>query len=167
MLPTIILPVVKFDDIDKFLQHLAGVGEIEAGMASVGDAAAYALVWEWGNLRQTKEGPRTIKGINPDGSEVFLSSQAPFGYIRVNEGRYWGIINEELAKVNLDQSTTRAMQAELKRAAKEITKRMTEVTKETVPVGHGDLKDSLRPVNPGDALLQLVGDDFETLTLEE
>ena len=167
MLPSILVPVANFQNIDQVLRHLAGVEEVEAGIASVGDAAAYALVWEWGNLRQTREGPRTIQGTNPDGSEVWLSSQAPFGYIRVNEARYWGIVQEVLANVNMDQTNSRAMSQELKRAAREIIKRMVAVTQETVPVDRGDLHDSLRPVNPGDALLSEEGDDYEILTLSE
>ena len=52
-------PEFLFDKLDEFLlefeQHDQ---EIKAGVAVVGDAAAYALVWEWGNTRQSKPGPK-------------------------------------------------------------------------------------------------------------
>ena len=116
---------VDFANIDEFLVELVNVPEVTAGVASVGDAAAYALVWEWGNTRQKKPGPKTVKGTNPDGKMVWLSSQAPFGYIRIHEPEYWQVIEEEMSSVDLNklrskQEITSNLRNVAKRAVKKI-----------------------------------------------
>ena len=54
--PAIPIPTVLFE-LSKFLHELElDSVEVQAGVASVGEAAAYALVWELGNAVQTKPG---------------------------------------------------------------------------------------------------------------
>lgn len=133
-----------YKQLHDFVQEMEDVDErIESGIVSVGDAAAYANVWEWGNLRQTKEGPKTTLGINPDGDQVWLTIQAPYGYIRVNMETYQLIMMEEIDKVNFAQTSGRDIDKQLKRATDRISKRILEVLKDTVPVDSGDLQDSL------------------------
>src|SRR6266850_3972819 len=92
-------PVALFDKLDEFmLEFEQHDQEIKSGVMVVGDAVGYAEVWEWGNLRQTKPGPRTVIGTNPKGDMVWLSSQAPFGWIRVNEDEIWNAVRKELEK---------------------------------------------------------------------
>lgn len=167
MPPTSIVPTATIFDLDGFLKLCDSVEEVTAGMASVGDAAAYALVWEWGNIRQTQPGPKTVVGINPDGTSVWLSSQAPLGYIRVNEPKYWNIIKNVLQKLDFNQPNGKALRRDLEFCARTIAQKMVEVTQETVPVDKGDLHDSLRAVNPGSKLLTMEGDEYETFSMEE
>lgn len=127
--------------------------DITAGVASYGDAAAYAEVWEWGNVRQTKQGPKTVLGENPDGEQVWLSIQAPSGYIRVSEEVYWFILKQELGKVQFKGTTAKEITLELEAAAKKAMKRIAQVIGENAPVDKGDLSKSFKPVNPGDAML--------------
>src|SRR3954471_15404856 len=95
-----------FDKLDELLLELEEHDkEISAGVATVGEPAAYAEVWEWGNVRQTKKGPKTVLGINPDGEKVWLTIQAPFGYIRINENEFWQAVKDELAKVKFKSTT--------------------------------------------------------------
>jgi hypothetical protein len=135
-------------DIEKLFADLEPV---TTGMASEGPAAAYALVWEWGNIRQTKPGPKTVIGTNPDGSMVWLSIQAPFGYIRINEPTYWNIVTEVMHTVDFSKAN---LQQELERAADRIMQAVVEVTQMTVPVDSGELRASLKVVAPGDPLLE-------------
>ena len=148
-----------FDKLDELLLELAEHDKlITAGVASTGEAAAYAEVWEWGNVRQTKEGPKTVLGINPDGENVWLSVQAPVGYISVNENQYWSILKDELAKVKFKSTTTKGITDELNTASVKAMKRICKVIAETAPVDSGQLSDSFEVVQPDDPLLD---DDSE------
>lgn len=115
---------------------------VSVGVAVVGPAAAYAEVWEWGNVRQTKKGPRTVLGTNPDGESVWLSSQAPNGYIRVNEDKYLGIVKIELEKVKFSSPDGAAMKRELQDAGKRIMEQVADVIREAAPVDTGQLRSS-------------------------
>lgn len=166
-LPSLLSPTMSLEGFEA-LKDLVGDGRvIEFGMASVGEASAYALVWEWGNVRQTKPGPKTVIGTNPDGKMVWLSMQAPFGYIRINENKYWDSIKTELGNVKFDQPNARALERELKRAGKRIADQVVTITKMSVPVDSGDLRDSLKAVYPDDSFLEESGNRFETLVLKE
>lgn len=143
------MPYIKFDDLyrvlDEFVEDLSIESDeiIRIGIGSQGAGSEYALVWEWGNVRQTKQGPKTVLGINPDGSKVWLTIQAPFGYIRVNVPRYWQIVYQEMGKVNFNRSG-RQIDTQIRRATKIISERILEIVKETVPVDTGQLRDSLK-----------------------
>src|SRR5580765_2079633 len=122
------VPLPGFDnktakEIKKLLdgyKEAADAGPVRGGVISEGDAAAYALVWEWGNARQTKEGPKTVRGINPDGQPVWLSIQAPYGYIRIHEAESVNIIEMVLANADFETPETgKQIIAEMKRAAAE------------------------------------------------
>jgi hypothetical protein len=151
--PTVYSTAV-IDKLDEFLLELAEHDqEITAGVAAVGDAAAYSEVWEWGNVRQTKQGPKTTLGVNPDGEKVWLSLQAPFGYIKVNENQYWDVLKDELGKVKFKSTTARGITQELEAAAKKAMKRVAEIIGDHAPVDTGALSKSFRVINPGDAML--------------
>src|ERR1700677_1413311 len=61
---------------------------------------AFALVWEWGSLRLTKPGPKTVWGTNPNGEARILTKTAPLGYIRVNKQKYIEFIQKEVNGIN-------------------------------------------------------------------
>lgn len=165
MAPTIYATAL-FDKLDELLLEFGEQDkETTAGIASVGPAAAYAEVWEWGNVvRQTKPGPKTVLGINPDGERVWLTIQAPFGYIKVNENQYWDILKDELRKVRFESHTTRGISEELEAAAVKAMKRIVKIIRDTAPVDTGALRKSFTVILPGDALLE--NDDSDrTLTI--
>ena len=162
--PTV-YPTIMFDKLDEFLLELEEHDkEISAGVMSVGPAAAYSEVWEWGNVRQTKPGPKTVLGTNPDGSSVYLSIQAPFGYIKINENQYWEIVKEELNKVEFKGTTAREITKELEAAGFKAMRRIAKVIAEHAPVDHGDLSKSFEAVPPGDTMLD-DQDDSRLLTI--
>jgi hypothetical protein len=98
-------------------------------------------------------------GINPDGKRVFLSIQAPHGYIRVNEPLYWAALEEEIDAMEFTGGSSAAIRGEMEQAAKRAAKRVQEIIQEHVPVDHGDLHDSIKVVNPGDELLEQAEED--------
>lgn len=127
---------------------------IEVGLAVEGPAAAYAEVWEWGNARQTKEGPRTVRGVNPNGESVWLSSQAPRGYIRVNDSIYLDIIKVELGKLEFKGTDALSVKQDIERTCIDIMQQIAHVVEEHAPVDTGQLSQSFRVVRPNDPLLQ-------------
>lgn len=136
---------------------------IESGVCSDGDAAAHALVWEWGNTRQEKQGPRTVKGQNPAGASVWLSSQAPEGWIAINEPDMWDAIDRRMASFDLEGNTEGAMSDELERISLAVSNDILKILHSTVPVDSGDLDHSLRVVEPGDPLLDQIEDHFSEM----
>jgi hypothetical protein len=157
-----------FDDLDEFLLELAEHDkEITAGVAATGEAAAYAEVWEWGNMRQSKEGPRTVLGVNPDGEDVWLSFQAPAGYISIHENQYWDILKQELKKVKFKSKTAQGITKELQSASVRAMKRIIPIISDSAPIGIADtsptLNKSFRVVMPGDPSLDNT-DDRKVLT---
>ena len=157
-------PLLQFE-LDKFLLEFQQQNKtVEAGVGVEGPGAAYALVWEWGNARQTQIGPRTTIGINPDGTRVFLSIQAPRGYIRVNTPLYWAALESELNKVKFSGSTTLAIREELERAAVKAANRIRDIIREHVPVDTGQLHADIRTIGIGDSILD-EAEDFGALVL--
>src|SRR5476649_808458 len=144
MVPTI-YSTAMFDKLDELLLEFAEHDqEVNAGVASTGPAAAYAEVWEWGNVRQSKPGPRTVLGTNPDGKSVWLSIQAPFGYIQIHENDYWEALKEELGKVKFSSTTAKGITEELQAAAKKAMKKCAQLISESAPVDTGQLADSFK-----------------------
>lgn len=143
---------LEVDELTEFLGGFADLRHtVEAGLLATGPAAAYAEVWEWGNARQTKQGPKTVLGVNPDGETVWLSTQAPMGYIAVHTDKYLQIIIAELAKLALQggQGTVN----ELKVVARNAMEKIKEVVSEHAPVDSGQLRDCFRVVDDDDPVL--------------
>lgn len=140
------------DRLDSFLEELMLDHDITAGVAATGPAAAYAEVWEWGNIRQSKPGPRTVLGTNPNGKMVWLSVQAPFGYIRIHENDFWQALKEELKKVKFNSTNSEGITDELNAAARKAMKVCAQLIADSAPVDTGDLRDSIKPVTGEDPL---------------
>lgn len=146
-------PGYELENEKSFLRELeVPADSVYCGVISEGEAAEYALVWEFGNVRQTKKGPKTTIGITPDGKRVWLSIQAPFGYIRINEGLYWEIVREELGKISFSGGTGDSVLLEIKKASFRICDRVAEVIRDTVPVDTGALRASIVPTFPNDEI---------------
>ena len=159
-------PTVLFDQLDEFLLEFEEHDkEISSGVMVVGDAADYALIWEWGNTRQTKQGPRTVLGPNPSGKIVWMSSQAPEGWIRTNEDQFWTAFEQELQKASFDQPDARAMTKELEKRAVAAAERVADILREKAPKDSSLLSESLVVVEPGRAILDTEEDDFGPLTM--
>ena len=155
------------DKLDFMLLELAQQNKLtEAGVKVEGPAAAYALVWELGNAKQTKPGPKTVRGINPDGSHVFLSIQAPRGYIRVSSSLYAAALKQELTKVKFVSESTGAISTQLERAAVRTVKRIRDIIKDHAPVDSGELVSNIKIVEPGDPLLD-EAEEFDAMLLGE
>jgi hypothetical protein len=152
--PTIPVPDIMFE-LDKFLLELEQHDkEIQAGVASVGEAAAYSLVWEFGNARQAKKGPKTVKGVNPEtGETVWLSIQAPHGYVRISENLYWEALRQEMSKITFSGNTAKEITKELEACAVRAMKTIRKIIAQHAPKDKGDLSKSFEVVMPGDTLL--------------
>ncbi len=146
--------------LDSFREASAG-GPVRGGVASVGEASAYALVWEWGNSRQTQKGPKTVLGTNPDGSQVWLSLQAPFGYIRIHEPEYIQILEKELEAMDFDALDARDIRTAMELAAIRAGEKMAALIRETVPLDSGDLKESIVAMDSDDPDLEKVDEGLE------
>ncbi|SRR6266403_2434248 len=164
------VPLPGFDDattkeLKKWLagyERAADEGPVRGGVVSDGDAAAYALVWEWGNARQTKEGPKTVKGMNPDGEEVWLSIQAPFGYIRIHEPDFIRIIEEKLGAIDFSKAiSAKEVRDEMKKASSSAAEMIAEIIRETAPIDSGDLRESIQAADPEDPDLAVEDEDIE------
>jgi hypothetical protein len=167
MLPASIFPTATFEKPEEFLaQFLRLDKEILSGVASVGEPAAYALVWEFGNARQSSPGPKTVLGTGPDGKMVWLSIQAPFGYIRINEPSFWNIIKDCINGINYDQPDSKSLQREFERAFTKAAQGCCDVLQMSAPVAGGLLRDSMLALKPGDPMLDEETDDFETFMME-
>jgi bacteriophage HK97-gp10 putative tail-component len=135
---------------------------VRGGVISEGDAAAYALVWEWGNARQTKQGPKTVRSFNPDGEEVWLSIQAPQGYIRINEPEFVMILQKKLGEMDLSNwEEAQDILDAMKKASVEAANQIAEIIKETAPVASGALRDSIGPADPNDPDLAVDDEELE------
>jgi hypothetical protein len=145
---------IIFEKLDEVLLELESHDKLfAAGVASIGEAAGYALIWEWGNARQVQAGEETCQGTNPDGSTVWLSVQAPFGYISINEPLYWAIVQEVLSEVKFAQTDPAAMTAEFEKAMFKIAKLIAPIIRDAAPFASGALRDSITALAPGDSLL--------------
>ena len=135
-----------YEDLAALFTEYSNIDEAQAvvGIMVEGPAAAYADVWEWGNARQTKKGPKTTRGINPDGSSVWLTITAPHGYIRTNIGKFWTIIDQEIGNVDFEQSSGRQIDKQIKKAARRIGERVASVIAKAAPYDTGDLSESIR-----------------------
>jgi hypothetical protein len=167
---TINVPLPGFDaatvaKVKKLLdgyQKAADAGPVRGGVVVEGDAAAYALVWEWGNARQTKEGPKTVKGMNPDGEEVWLSIQAPFGFIAINEPTYFQIIEQHLSAIDFSEvETAKDILDAMKKASSAAATEIAEVIRQHAPYDSGQLREEIQPADPDDPDLAVTDNDIE------
>jgi hypothetical protein len=143
---------LDLDGLEEFLESLKDLDQVvESGLVASGPAAAYAEVWEWGNARQTKQGPKTVMGINPDGETVWLSTQAPMGYISIHSDAFIGIVQEEMTKLAL--AGGEGTNEELRQVTVNAMNRIKEIVAEHAPVDTGQLRDCLTVVEDGDASL--------------
>lgn len=155
---TVTIPLPSLDDasakeLKKILsgmQKASEKGPIRGGVISEGDAAAYALVWEWGNARQVKKGPKTVQGTNPDGDTVWLSIQAPYGYVRIHEEQYVKMLEEELGDADFGGMGGDEILQALRKVSLLASNRCAQLIRETVPVDSGDLRDSIVAADPDD-----------------
>lgn len=149
-----------YDGLVDIFQEFSNSDEAEVlvGIVSEGDAAAYANVWEWGNARQTKKGPKTTRGINPDGSEVWLTITAPRGYIRVNFAKFWQVIDKEMAKIDFDSNSGRKVDKQIKNASKKIGDEIAAIIADNAPYDSGDLSESIKATTE---IVELDADDEE------
>ena len=146
--------------LDGFKQASAE-GPVRGGVASVGEASAYALIWEWGNARQTQKGPKTVLGVNPDGEQVWLSLQAPFGYVRIHESEYIQILEKELKEIDFNALDARDIRTAMELVALKASEKIAELIRETVPVDSGDLKESIVALDPDDPALEEIDEGLE------
>lgn len=161
-----------FDQLETLALELAAQERFsQVGIVVEGAPAAYALVWEYGNLRQTQQGPKTVEGVNPNGEIVWLSAQAPSGYIQVNSPKYWQIVETELSKVRFmaDRPTRRTrkqrsvyLMEQIDKAGKRAAKGILNLIRETVPVDTGALRDAIR-VAENDELTSITSEDVDVL----
>jgi hypothetical protein len=106
------------------------------------------------NVRQHKKGPKTTLGVNLEtGEQVWLTIQAPTGYVRVNEERYWRIIRDHLQALTLAGTTRVEIRRELEKAAYSMAKEIAEVIRETAPIDEGALRASILALPPGTSWL--------------
>jgi len=133
---------------------------IESGVAVDGEPAAYALVWEWGNERQYKKGPRTLEGTNPTGQTAWMSTQAPRGWIAINEPEMWEAIDAVLGNIDFQGNAEFDIGLVLEKASEDISRKMLVILRRTVPVDSGDLDSALGVVSPGDPILDVIEDSF-------
>lgn len=165
---TVPLPGLDDGTVKEIKKLLAGYeqaakdGPVRGGVVVEGDAAAYALVWEWGNVRQVKEGPKTVKGINPDGEEVWLSVQAPFGYIRIHEPDFLRILMEKLSAIDFSKASTgKQIRDEMKKASAASGEAIAELLREFAPRDKGDLREALQAADPDDPDLAVDNEEIE------
>lgn len=162
-LPGLDKPTVK--ELKKLLDgytQAAAAGPIRGGVAVEGDAAAYALVWEWGNARQTKEGPKTVKGQNPDGEEVWLSIQSPFGYIAINEPVYFQILEAQLGEADFSKAkSAKDIIQEIQRVSQKAAQLIAEVIRQHAPEDSGQLREEIQPAEPDDPDLAVDNEEIE------
>jgi hypothetical protein len=129
-------------DFTEWMEKAARV--VEAGVAMEGAPSAYGLTWEYGNRRQEYPGPKTLLSENPLGEMEYLTTQAPHGWIAVNESKMRDAINSRLAAADLDDIEDACLQASMD---------IYNILQETVPMDSGALSNSLVIVQPHDDLL--------------
>lgn len=136
--------------LDEIYSELEQDNNISSGVGVFGPAAAYALVWEFGNLRQHQQGPRTVMGVNlATGAQVWMSSQAPWGYVRASEADMWLVIEEEIKKARLG-NTRAEVWKQLNEVATRIAVKCSRIIREAAPEDSGELKSNIIPLLPGD-----------------
>lgn len=143
--------VVEFEDtLDRIFQELEEAPTLTSGVGVLGPGAAYALVWEFGNIRQHKQGPKTVLGVNPvTGERVWMSIQAPWGYVRSNESEMWTVINQEIEKAKLG-NTRQEVWREMNEVSTRIAVECQKIIRKAAPIDTGELRADIQEILPGD-----------------
>ena len=151
---------VKVDpEWSRWFESLAEM--VEGGIVAEGDPSNYALVWEFGNQRQYKKGPKTVRGVNPLGKKAWLSSQASHGWISINEPLMWDVIDKRYETLDFDSPD---ILKEIKRVAVDVLIDIYNILQNTVPMDSGDLSNSLEIVEPDQAkVLEMAEDIFQDI----
>lgn len=126
---------------------------VEAGVKVSGEAAGYALVWEWGRVG-VSPGPKTLWSDNPDGEIRVLTLTAPHGWIRVNRIRYETLLKQKVGALNFASSPIEQWAKMLEGAVESAASESMEIMVETAPIDTGLLRGSLSVVKGGDPLLE-------------
>lgn len=166
---TISVPLPGLDDktvkeLNKLfvgMKDASDAGPVRGGVISEGDAAAYALVWEFGNARQTQSGPKTVLGTGPDGESAWLSTQAPMGYIRVNEPEFVMILEKALADMDMDLTSGSQIRKAMLAASALAAEKIADMIRDWAPRDTGALRDSIGPADPEDPDLALEDNQME------
>lgn len=154
-------PLLKFGNLQEFIKDFQGMDNLAGGVAVYGSAAAYALVWELGSLRAKKPGPRTLWSINRNGRRIIMSTQAPGGYVAINEDKFWPIIEAELDKVDYGQNAKR-IQLEMSVAIDNASQKIARIVAETAPVASGDLRSQISGVDTDET--SILGNDSKLVS---
>jgi len=143
------------ESLDEFMSEFSQeIDSVDAGVGVIGEAAAYALVWELGNVRQTKPGPKTTLGVNlATGERVWLTIQAPTGYVRTNEALFWQIIKKRLGALDLSGKKSDEIKQALKDTSVACVKDIAEIIRNAAPIDKGTLREQIQVIMPGDELL--------------
>lgn len=150
MLPGIRLPALvsaAVADMKALSRGSLPSGIVYGGVESNGDPSAYSQVWEWGNIRQTKKGPKTTLGIGPNGERAWLSIQAPFGYVRISAPRFGEAIERRMLEID---PTADDAEQQIKTAILNASEDVASIIRSTVPVDSSDLRNSIRAIGPDD-----------------
>lgn len=153
------LEIGNLDALDRMIRDLPSVRE--AGVAVGGDAAAYALVWEWGSARIHRPGPKTTWGENPSGDRVVLTLTAPHGFIRIHNEKYIQFLIEAFQRITWGSLAISDWPKAIDEMLNGVAKQCSNFISEGAPFDTGDLKASIYPVGPDDALL--IGDEDEII----
>jgi len=141
---------------------------VKAGVAVKGYAARYALVWEWGTLRFSTPGPKTMYGSNPDGvgTKIFTKT-APSGYIRIHKQQFYGMVQLAVKSISAQQAFSDGTYAvQLTDNANRAATEIAQIMAKDAPIDTGLLRSSIVAVDGSDvdSLLQasfrplLIGD---------
>lgn len=115
---------------------------VRLNLVVTGDAARYALIWEWGRV-SCSPGPKTLWGTNPDGETRVMTKTAPSGFIRINRYKYRDIIKEELAAIRWSRLKPSEWNAAVTRALRRAAPRIAQLISDTAPIDTGDLREAI------------------------
>lgn len=124
---------------------------VTVGVASEGDASEYAKVWEFGSSVIQQPGPHTVYGVNGLGEGAIMSSQAPAGYIRVNQEKFMSAVQEHMA--NVDWTDLSNLRDNIEVAMNDAAEQCRDIIAAAAPVDTGALSLSFEFVPVGDELL--------------
>lgn len=150
-------PLVIFPNLQQFLKEFEGIGSVTGGVGVFGSAAAYALIWELGSLRE-HTGPKTVWGTNRDGDRRIFSSQAPEGYVGVVSDEFWPIIVEELGHLTFRGTDSHSIRLELEVVIDNAMQRIARIIADAAPVDSGDLRSQIQYIDSGEMDIQTATD---------
>jgi hypothetical protein len=145
-----LMPKIAFVKLDEFMSELEGIDKpIRGGVAVYGSAAAYALVWEFGALKNV--GPKTVMGAN---GRIF-SKQAPEGYVGIHQDDLFDIVVAELKNATIVGRTPSETKLRLEIISDNISQKWARLISDSAPADTGDLRAQIQYVESGDSILDL------------